>query len=110
MCPRGGNTEDVSATWNGAERPFHGAQRQCRRASEQAEPSDIADPKMRFGLTSLLHRTLVANGTKRHIAAAQQSVAFGGKADIRPTHRNGRKSPKTCEQYRGLPASLPALR
>jgi hypothetical protein len=31
----------------------------------------------------LLHRTLVANGTKRHFAAAQQTVAIGGKADKR---------------------------
>jgi hypothetical protein len=30
----------------------------------------------------LLHRTLVANGTKRHFAAAQQTVAFGLRADI----------------------------
>jgi len=30
----------------------------------------------------LLRCTLVANGTKRHFAAAQQTVAFGGKADI----------------------------
>jgi len=28
----------------------------------------------------LLHRTLVANGTKRHFAAVQQTVAYGGKA------------------------------
>src|SRR5215472_12552069 len=32
--------------------------------------------------TLLLHRTLVANGTKRHFVAAQQMVALGGKADI----------------------------
>ena len=32
----------------------------------------------------LLHRTLVVNGTKRHFAATQQSVALGGKADIGP--------------------------
>jgi len=30
----------------------------------------------------LLHRTLVANGTKRHFVAPQRTVAFGGKADI----------------------------
>jgi uncharacterized membrane protein YeaQ/YmgE (transglycosylase-associated protein family) len=30
----------------------------------------------------LLHRTLVAFGTKRHFAAAQQMVALGVKADI----------------------------
>ena len=29
----------------------------------------------------LLRCTLVANGTKRHFAAAQQIVAIGGKAD-----------------------------
>jgi hypothetical protein len=38
----------------------------------------------------LLHRTLVANGTKRHFVAAQQTVAIGSKADITPGHRNGR--------------------
>ena len=32
----------------------------------------------------LLPRTLVAIGTKRHFAALQQTVAFGGKADIAP--------------------------
>jgi hypothetical protein len=32
--------------------------------------------------SKLLQRNLVANGTKRHFAAAQQTVAFGGKADI----------------------------
>jgi hypothetical protein len=31
----------------------------------------------------LLRCTLVANGTKRHFAAAQQMVAFGVKADIK---------------------------
>jgi len=30
----------------------------------------------------LLRRTVVANGTKRHFVAAQQTVAIGGKADI----------------------------
>jgi len=30
----------------------------------------------------LLHYTLVANGTSRHFAAMQQSVALGVKADI----------------------------
>ena len=30
----------------------------------------------------MLRRTLVANGTKRHFAATQQTVAIGGKADI----------------------------
>jgi hypothetical protein len=30
-----------------------------------------------------LRCTLVANGTKRHFAALQQTVAFGGKADIK---------------------------
>ena len=32
--------------------------------------------------TNMQHRTLVAIGTKRHLAAPQQSVAFGGKADM----------------------------
>jgi hypothetical protein len=32
----------------------------------------------------LLRCTLVANGTKRHFAATQQTVAIGGKADIEP--------------------------
>jgi hypothetical protein len=35
-------------------------------------------------------RTMVANGTKRHFAAAQQTVAIGGKADITRIARNGR--------------------
>ena len=30
----------------------------------------------------LLRRTLVASGPKRHFAAAQQTVAFGGKATL----------------------------
>jgi len=30
----------------------------------------------------LLRRTVVGIGTKRHFAAAQQTVAIGGKADI----------------------------
>jgi len=30
----------------------------------------------------LLLRTLVANGTKRHFAAAQQAVAIGGKVSL----------------------------
>jgi hypothetical protein len=30
----------------------------------------------------LLRCTLVASGTKRHFTATQQTVAFGGKADI----------------------------
>jgi hypothetical protein len=30
----------------------------------------------------LLRCTLVANGTKRHFFATQQTVAFGGKADM----------------------------
>jgi len=36
----------------------------------------------RLSLATLLRCTLVANGTKRHFAATQQTVAFGVKADI----------------------------
>jgi hypothetical protein len=38
--------------------------------------------QMRISFIKLLRRTLVANGTKRHFAATQHLVAFGGKADI----------------------------
>jgi hypothetical protein len=38
----------------------------------------------------LLRCTLVANGTKRHFAVAQQTVAFGGKADMGSTRRDVR--------------------
>jgi hypothetical protein len=45
----------------------------------------------------LLRRTVVANGTKRHFAAAQQTVAIGGKADIGSSSRNDAFDPKqTC--------------
>jgi hypothetical protein len=40
-----------------------------------------ADEVIKWG-AKLLRCTLVANGTKRHFAATQQTVAFGGKADI----------------------------
>ena len=41
----------------------------------------------------MLQRTLVANGTKRHFVAAQQTVAIGGKADIGKRLESRRKSP-----------------
>ena len=41
--------------------------------------------------TLLLHRTLVANGTKRH--SAQQMVALGGKADIAELALSVRRAP-----------------
>jgi hypothetical protein len=47
-----------------------------------------------FGKTKLLHRTLVANGTKRHFAAPQQTVAFWGKADIAQNAQNDAFDPK----------------
>jgi hypothetical protein len=39
----------------------------------------------------LPHRTLVGIGTKRHFAATQQSVAFGGKADMKMFRRDRRQ-------------------
>jgi hypothetical protein len=41
--------------------------------------------QMRDWLTKLLHRTLVASGPKRHFAAAQQTVAYGGIATVAGT-------------------------
>ena len=50
----------------------------------------------------LLQRTSVANGTKRHFAAAQRTVAFGGKADIATEVRNDAFDPKRTWQTPSL--------
>jgi hypothetical protein len=54
----------------------------------------------------LLQRDLVANGTKRHFVALQQTVAFGGKADIAVSVDSATNGPPVAlrQRYQWAPA------
>jgi len=67
--------------------PFHGGARLSQIAWARFPSRCSVEPMSRSNTIILLHLLIAAIGPSRHFAATQQSVAFGGKADVAIGHR-----------------------